>query len=144
MTAISMRNGVVLCVASSFLLAVGMAVLVVVEKHAYVDSIVGEFFAAYILWAMLGGVFSLMGALVIGVPVGILLEKAGMFRWYIVVPIGAAVSYWFGGSGYISSQTNVYFQTAFAVYGGVGALAFWFGASFGEPSQASSPGETTE
>ncbi|MEJ2345794.1 MAG: hypothetical protein P8090_10360 [Gammaproteobacteria bacterium] len=97
-----MKNGVVLCVASSFLLAIGMAVLVVAEKHAYVSSVVGEFFAAFILWGVLGGVFLLIGALVIGVPVAILLKKVGMFRWYIAVPIGVLVSYWFGGTGFIN------------------------------------------
>jgi len=123
-----MKHGVLLSVASSFPLGVGMAILVVVQKHAYMDSIAGGFFAALILWGILGGIFSLMGALVVGIPLGVFLEKARMFRWYVVVPIGAAVSYAFGISGFVVGQANTYVQITFAVYGGVGALAFWYGA----------------
>jgi hypothetical protein len=137
MTRASITNGIGLCVASSLILAIGMAALVVFEKHSYSESVAGLFISSFLFWAFLGVIFSFVGALAIGTPVAILLEKIHLFHWYVVMPVGAAISYLIGGSGFMSSEQNPYIQVTFAVYGAIGALAFWYGASSNKRSQRS-------
>ena len=125
----SLTAGIGYCTASSLVLAIGMAVLVVVEKHAYSESVMSLFLSSLVLWAVLGVTFSFLGALIIGVPVVFLLDGVGLFNPYVLSLVGAAVGYGIGGMSWVSSEQNPYIQVMLGVYGVVGALAFWYGAS---------------
>jgi len=138
MSEISLSRGVGYCAMSSLLLAVGMAVLVVVEKWSYAESVFSLFLSSLLLWSVLGVIFSTLGAIIIGIPIATLLDRINLFKMYVLPIVGAVAGYYIGSMSWVSSTPNPYIQIMLAVYGAVGALAFWYGASSNKQLNADS------
>jgi hypothetical protein len=131
----SLESGVAFCAASSMLLGIVMAILVVIEKYSYTDSVVSLFFYSLLLWCTLGVISGFLGATLIGIPVSIVLNKLKIFHPFVFLIIGAVAGYFLGGIAWVTSNSNPYIQVMFVIYGSIGALAFWYGASSNKPPQ---------
>lgn len=130
-----LKTGIGYSTASSVLLGFGMALLVVVEKYESNESVLSLFLSSAALWLVLGLVFGFIGAVVIGAPLALALEKIGLFKPYVLPAVGGGAGYILGGFAWVTREQNPYIQIMFAIYGLVGAFAFWWGASSNKPSQ---------
>lgn len=130
-----LKTGIGYSTASSALLGLCVALLVVIEKHESSESVVSLFLSSAALWLMLGLVFGFIGAVVIGAPLALVLEKVGLFKPFVLTAVGGVAGYILGGFAWVTREQNPYIQIMFAVYGLIGALAFWWGASSNKPSQ---------
>lgn len=128
--ATALANGIPLRMAASGLLGVAVAGFLMFDNSEFDRSHFGEFVDVLVGFGLGGAVAGLIGALVVGIPVTVALAKIGSNDWFMAMPIGVSVGFLLGQGFDSRRDPGIFIEVVCTLYGGVCALAFWFGARF--------------